>query len=301
MSGKTAVLFGGTSAEREVSLRSGQAVLDGLLRGGIDAEKFDPKERPLTELSQYQRAFIVLHGRGGEDGSMQGALQLLQIPFTGSGLQASALAMDKVKTKLLWSALKLPTAPFAVVSKHNYQPQQLTEMVERLGLPLMVKPANEGSSVGIAKANTVEQLLAAVDTALQLDHSVLLEAWIDGPEYTVAIIGDEVMPAIRLQAANEFYDYQAKYHSTETQYHCPCGLSEADERELQALALQAFQSVGCRHWGRVDVMRSSDGQWQLLEVNTVPGMTETSLVPKAAKAAGIDFDALVKRIWAMAE
>ncbi|QIZ78534.1 D-alanine--D-alanine ligase [Ferrimonas lipolytica] len=299
--GKVAVLFGGTSAEREVSLNSGAAVLAGLRRSGVDAHKFDPAEQPLTALANYDRAFIVLHGRGGEDGSMQGALQQLQLPYTGSGVLACAVAMDKVRTKWMWAGVGLPTAPFAVVDKSQFQPSDCDNIVNSLGLPLMVKPANEGSSVGMAKATDSESLLAAITNALQFDDSILIEAWIDGPEYTVAIIGDEVMPAIQMETDNEFYDYQAKYQSSTTRYHCPCALSEQDENELRQLALRAFKSLGCQGWGRVDVMRDSHGQWQLLEVNTVPGMTETSLVPKAAKVAGYSFDELVVNVLSMAK
>ncbi|WP_298443230.1 D-alanine--D-alanine ligase [uncultured Ferrimonas sp.] len=299
--GKVAVLFGGTSAERDVSLRSGQAVLDGLRRGGIDAHKFDPKQQPFAELAGFDRAFIVLHGRGGEDGSMQGALQQLQIPYTGSGVLACAMAMDKVRTKLLWAGMGLPTANFEVIDKHTFSQTDCAAIIARLGLPVMVKPANEGSSVGMAKATTDAELQQAIEAALQYDDSVLVEAWINGPEYTVAVIGDEVMPAIQMETDNDFYDYQAKYQSTETRYHCPCDLSADDEQALRRLAHRAFKSLGCQGWGRVDVMRDEAGQWQLLEVNTVPGMTETSLVPKAAKVAGYSFEQLVLTILAMAK
>ncbi len=297
--GKVAVLFGGTSAEREVSLRSGEAVLTSLCRSGVDAHAFDPKIQPLTDLAHYDRAFIVLHGRGGEDGSMQGALQQLAIPYTGSGVLACAIAMDKVRTKLLWKGLGLPTAPFAVVSQGQPLLSECQRIIAELGLPVMVKPANEGSSVGMAKANNEAQLMAAIETALTHDASVLVEAWIQGPEYTVAIVGDQVMPSIHMETEHEFYDYQAKYHSSTTQYHCPADLSAVDEQALRQLAKHAFDSLGCQGWGRVDVMRNPKGEWQLLEVNTVPGMTETSLVPKAAREAGFSFDALVLNVLAL--
>ncbi|MBY6187796.1 D-alanine--D-alanine ligase [Marinobacter hydrocarbonoclasticus] len=295
---KVAVLFGGTSAEREVSLRSGAAVLAGLQRGGIDAHAFDPAERALDELKAYDRAFIVLHGRGGEDGTVQGALELMKIPYTGSRVLGCALAMDKVRTKWLWAGLGLPTADFEVVDKESFSPNSAEDIMARLGSPVMVKPACEGSSIGMAKAEDAASLQQAIETALTYDTTVLVEAWVHGPEYTVSILGERALPAIRMETPNVFYDYEAKYQSQTTQYHCPAGLSDEDEAALQALALKAFKAVGASGWGRVDVMRDADGSWRLLEVNTVPGMTETSLVPKAARAVGIEFDPLVARILA---
>ncbi|MBW3140376.1 D-alanine--D-alanine ligase [Ferrimonas balearica] len=295
---KVAVLFGGTSAEREVSLRSGAAVLAGLQRGGVDAHPFDPAERSLDELKGFDRAFIVLHGRGGEDGTVQGALELMKIPYTGSRVLGCAVAMDKVRTKWLWAGLGLPTADFEVVDKESFSPNSAEDIMARLGSPVMVKPACEGSSIGMAKAEDAASLQKAIDTALQYDDTVLVEAWVHGPEFTVSILGEDALPAIRMETPNVFYDYEAKYQSQTTQYHCPAGLSDDDEQALRALAVRAFKAVGASGWGRVDVMRDADGSWRLLEVNTVPGMTETSLVPKAANAVGVDFDTLVARILA---
>nr|WP_257606160.1 D-alanine--D-alanine ligase [Ferrimonas balearica] len=291
-------MFGGTSAEREVSLRSGAAVLAGLQRGGVDAHPFDPAERSLDELKGFDRAFIVLHGRGGEDGTVQGALELMKIPYTGSRVLGCAVAMDKVRTKWLWAGLGLPTADFEVVDKESFSPNSAEDIMARLGSPVMVKPACEGSSIGMAKAEDAASLQKAIDTALQYDDTVLVEAWVHGPEFTVSILGEDALPAIRMETPNVFYDYEAKYQSQTTQYHCPAGLSDDDEQALRALAVRAFKAVGASGWGRVDVMRDADGSWRLLEVNTVPGMTETSLVPKAANAVGVDFDTLVARILA---
>ncbi|WP_417345031.1 D-alanine--D-alanine ligase [Ferrimonas sp.] len=296
--GKVAVMLGGSSAEREISLKSGNAVLAGLLKAGVDAYPFDPAERSLAELTEFDRAFIVLHGRGGEDGTLQGALEHMNLPYTGSGVLGCALAMDKVRTKSLWAGQGLPTAAFEVAVAGQFRPETASQMLSRLGGKVMVKPANEGSSIGMAIAESGEQLAQAIAAAHEYDAEVLVEQWIDGPEYTVAILGERALPAIEMQTDNAFYDYQAKYQSTQTRYLCPCDLPESEEQELRALAVRAFRAVGASGWGRVDVMRTKDGRWQLLEVNTVPGMTETSLVPKAAKAVGLDFQQLVTAILA---
>jgi len=294
--GKVAVMFGGNSAEREISLMSGQAVLGGLLANGIDAHAFDPKELPLNELAtqKFDRVFNVLHGRGGEDGALQGALDFLKIPYTGSGVLGAALSMDKIKTKQVWMSLGLPTAKFGIIDELEDIDYQ--KLLDDLGGVIMVKPANEGSSIGMAKVDNVEALKKAINIAQGFDQDILLEQWIDGDEYTVAILGDVALPPIHMTTPNDFYDYQAKYQSNKTQYHCPCGLSDADELQLKSIALKAFKAVNAKGWGRVDFMRGKDKQWYLLEVNTVPGMTTSSLVPKAAKQAGIEFNHLVKNI-----
>lgn len=296
--GKVAVLFGGESAEREVSLKSGQAVLNALLRQGVDAHAFDPKQQDITELKAlgFQRAFIVLHGRGGEDGVIQGFLTALDIPYTGSDVSSSAIGMDKIKTKQIWQSCNLPTAAYQIVDKQSYHSQQAEQILQQLSGAVMVKPAHEGSSIGMAKAGSAEQLNAALQEAFKFDHKVLLEAWITGDEFTVSMLNGKALPAISMKTDNEFYDYQAKYQSTETQYLCPCGLNEQELNELNTLAEQAFNEIGCSGWGRVDFMRDEQKNWFLLEVNTVPGMTETSLVPKAALQAGISFDQLVLEI-----
>lgn len=295
--GKVAVMFGGKSAERAVSINSGNAVLAALVAQGIDAHAFDPKVQPLHELTEqgFARVFIVLHGRGGEDGTMQGALELLEIPYTGSGVLGAALAMDKIKTKQVWNAIGLPTAKYKIVAAKD-STDSLDALLAELGGIAMVKPSNEGSSIGMAKVRNTQELANAITQAADYDDEVLLEQWIEGEEYTVAILGDTALPAIRMTTPHDFYDYKAKYQSTSTQYHCPCGLSESDERELREIALKAFKSVHAKGWGRVDFMRDKDNNWYLLEVNTVPGMTETSLVPKAAKQAGISFEQLVQQI-----
>ena len=295
---KIAVLYGGNSAEREVSLNSGQAIAKGLEQAGFDVVLIDTKFVPLTDLlsKKIDRVFIALHGRGGEDGCLQGALEYMGIPYTGSNVLGSSLSMDKVRSKQIFKACDLPTAPFAVVDKADFEDLSLAAILTELGGRVMVKPANEGSSIGMAQAQTVEQLRNALIEAFGFDQQVLLEAWIDGPEYTVAILGDKALPAIHMETPREFYDYEAKYQSTSTQYHCPCGLSEQDENELKALSVKAFNATGAQGWGRVDIMRNNKGEWQLLEVNTVPGMTETSLVPKAAKVYGLNFSELVTQI-----
>ncbi len=289
--GKVAVLMGGTSAEREVSLRSGTAVLNALQQQSVDAHGIDVGDEVLNELSQggFDRAFIVLHGRGGEDGVMQGALETLGLPYTGSGVLGSSLGMDKLRCKQLWQGAGMPTPAYAMAQVDS----DFDAVVAELGLPLMVKPVHEGSSIGMSKVERAEDLPAAVQLATKNDAAVLLEQWVSGAEYTVAVVNDQALPAIRLETPNEFYDFAAKYQANNTQYHCPCGLDEAKEHALQALALAAFRAVGASGWGRVDFMADQQGRFYLLEVNTVPGMTDHSLVPMAAKVAGISFEQLV--------
>ncbi|WP_417658724.1 D-alanine--D-alanine ligase [Pseudidiomarina sp.] len=299
--GKVAVLFGGDSAEREVSLRSGQAVLAALQAQGINAHGFDPAEQPLTGLidQHFDRAFIVLHGRGGEDGTIQGALQYLGIPYTGSGVLGCALAMDKVRTKRVWQSTGLPVAPSAVIVRGK--PVDWASMIEELGGKVMVKPAQEGSSIGMSPARNAAELEQAVALAHKYDQEALVESWLSGPEYTVSIVGDQALPAIRVQSTHEFYDYDAKYQAGDTQYHCPAGLCELEERALEQLAVSAFRAVGGKGWGRIDVMCDQDGNFKLLEANMVPGMTTKSLVPMAAKAVGMSFEQLVLRILELSE
>jgi len=295
---KLAVLYGGDSAEREVSLDSGFAIANGLREAGFDVELIDTLGFCLTDLTKrnIDRVFIALHGRGGEDGCIQGALQYMGIPYTGSDVLGSALSMDKIRSKQVFQAQGLPTAPFSIVEKNDYRQTQAGKILKDLGDKVMVKPANEGSSIGMAKAETAEELHQALTAAFEYDEEILVEAWINGPEYTVAILGDEALPAIHMETPHEFYDYEAKYQSTTTQYHCPAGLSDEDETSLKSLALKAFKATGAKGWGRVDLMRDNKSQWQLLEVNTVPGMTETSLVPKSAKVHGLSFSELVTKI-----
>lgn len=288
--GKVAVLLGGKSAEREVSLDSGTAVLEALLRSGVNAEGFDPQERSITELTAYDRAFIVLHGRGGEDGQIQGALEWLNIPYTGTGVQGSAIGMDKVKTKQVWQGSELPTASYRIVTKDS----NAEEIVAALGLPLIIKPVHEGSSIGMSKVEKIEDFATAIAKATEHDAIVMAEKWITGREFTIVLLNGQALPVIRLQPPEDvaFYDYEAKYNRNDVQYGIPCGLSETEEKELQALALRAFQAVGASGWGRIDAMQDQDGKFWLLEVNTVPGMTSHSLVPKAAAAVGYSFEAL---------
>jgi len=295
---KLAVLYGGDSAEREVSLDSGFAIANGLREAGFDVELIDTLGFCLTDLTKrnIDRVFIALHGRGGEDGCIQGALQYMGIPYTGSDVLGSALSMDKIRSKQVFQAQGLPTAPFSIVEKNDYKQAKAGKILKDLGDMVMVKPANEGSSIGMAKAETAAELHQALTAAFEYDEEILVEAWINGPEYTVAILGDEALPAIHMETPNEFYDYEAKYQATTTQYHCPAGLSDEDELALKTLALKAFKATGAKGWGRVDVMRDNENQWQLLEVNTVPGMTETSLVPKSAKVFGLNFSELVTKI-----
>ncbi len=290
--GRVAVMFGGSSAERAVSLMSGQAVLDALLSVGVDAYAFDPSAQAFAEVLEYDRVFIVLHGRGGEDGTMQGALDVLGIPYTGSGVLGSALGMDKVRSKRIWQAMNLPTPNSVAISNL----EGLMDATLNLKFPVMVKPASEGSSIGMARVARREELKAACQVALQSDPHVLIEEWVDGPEYTCAVIDSMPLPLIRLKTENEFYDYQAKYESDSTEYLCPCGLDEQSEAALKRLAVFAFDALAASGWGRVDLMCDSDGNPWLLEINTVPGMTSHSLVPMAAAAAGMNFSELCWRI-----
>ena len=292
--GRVAVLFGGKSAEREVSLKSGAAVLAALQAAGVDAFGIDVGDDLLQRLGseKIDRAFIVLHGRGGEDGSMQGLLECAGIPYTGSGILASALAMDKLRTKQVWQSLGLPTPQHAVLASE----QDCQAAADALGFPLIVKPAHEGSSIGMAKVEGVAELIAAWRAASAYDSQVLVEQWIQGPEFTIAVLRGQVLPPIGLGTPHSFYDYDAKYLASDTQYRIPCGLDTAREQALKQLSARACEAVGIRGWGRVDVMQDAAGNFWLLEVNTVPGMTDHSLVPMAARVAGIDFDALCIRI-----
>ncbi len=292
--GHVAVLLGGIANERPVSLVSGAAVLKALQAAGVDAHAFDPAERDIVEIQGYDRAFIVLHGRGGEDGVMQGVLEQFQVPYTGSGVMASAIGMDKARTKLLWMGADLPTPAW----KRLHADMDFAALADELGLPLMIKPVREGSSIGMAKVHKLEDLKAAYLVAAEHDAEVIAEAFVQGAEYTVSILGDRALPVIRMIPANDFYDFEAKYQRDDTQYQIPCGLSADEEAEVQRLALRAFDEVGCTGWGRVDVMRDGAGRFWLLEVNTVPGMTDHSLVPMAAAATGIDFSQLVLTILA---
>ena len=294
--GKVAVLFGGTSAEREVSLNSGSRVLAALQGQGIDAHAFDPASQALDDLKGYDRAFIALHGRHGEDGTIQGALEVMHIPYTGSGVLASALAMDKFRTKLMWRAAGLPIPDYALLTADS----DFAEVEEQLGLPLFVKPAREGSSIGVTKVKTRGALKAAYEEAARHDPLVIAEKGVMGGEYTVGIIGDEAMPIIKIEPATEWYDYEAKYNRDDTKYLCPCGLPEAREMEIRKGALEAFRILGGRGWGRVDFLMDEDGKHYFLEVNTAPGMTDHSLVPMAARVNGLDYPALVRRVLELA-
>jgi len=286
--------MGGRSAEREISLKSGTRVLDALKTSGVDAHAFDPRDHSLEALKaqRFDRAFIALHGRFGEDGTVQGALEYLGIPYTGSGVMASALAMDKWRTKLLWRAAGLPTPGYELMSARTNP----AGLAARVGLPLIVKPAREGSSIGMSKVTTIEKIAPAYELAARYDDVVIAERFVGGMELTAAILGDEPLPLIRLETPREFYDYEAKYFADDTRYICPCGLPADQERSVQRTALEAFHLLGCSGWGRVDAMLDRDGKLQLLEVNTIPGMTDHSLVPMAARAKGISFEDLVVRI-----
>jgi len=295
--GKVAVLMGGESAERTISLSSGQAVLAALLRRGIDAFGIDTATHAIEQLTgtKIDRVFIALHGRGGEDGVIQGCLENLGIPYTGSGVLASALAMDKYRTKLLWQGLGLPTPACRLLHESNFQ-----QVVEELGWPLVIKPILEGSSVGISKVNNLAELQQAWQTASQFHCEVMAERYISGAEYTAAILEEQVLPLIKLETPRLFYDYTAKYHDNQTRYLCPCGLSTASEERFKVLVKQAFAAIGAKGWGRVDFICDAQGEPWLLEVNTIPGMTDHSLVPMAAKAVNISFDELVVSILATA-
>ncbi len=294
--GKVAVLMGGHSAEREVSLRSGQAVLQALQRCGVDAQGIDVGKDILTVLQQasFDRAFIALHGRGGEDGVLQGALEVMGLPYTGSGVLGCALGMDKLASKHVWRGAGLPTPDYLLLEPGF----DAEEVAAHLGLPCIVKPALEGSSVGITKVERLAHFARAYQEASACGGPVFAERWIAGMELTAALLGDQALPLIRLETPHAFYDYEAKYHSNATQYHCPAGLPAAQEESLRALARKAFKVAGGAGWGRVDLMLDASGQPWLIEINSVPGMTDHSLVPMAAKAAGIDFDTLVLQILA---
>src|SRR5687768_7085265 len=296
--GKVAILLGGRSAEREISLKSGKAVLDALRGGGVDAHPFDPSEQPMEALLQqgFNRAHIALHGRYGEDGTVQGALELMELPYTGSGVLASALAMDKWRTKLLWQATGINTPRSVLLDEQS----DFDGVVEELGLPLIVKPSREGSTIGLSKITNAGELPAAWRLAAKHDTMVLAEQYIEGTEVTVAILGETTMPLVRIQTESGLYDYEAKYVSENTRYFCPSGLSSAQERTIQAQALQAHKVLGCEGWGRVDAILDKSGKPYFLETNTSPGMTNHSLVPMAASAAGITFDELVMRILELA-
>lgn len=293
--GKVAVLMGGWSAEREVSLKSGQAVLQGLQNKGIDAHAVDvQRDTVIEQLKQgaYDRVFNILHGPGGEDGTMQGLLEVLGLPYTGSKVLASALAMDKLRSKQLLDGIGLPTPNYMVLGEDS----DYEYVAATLGLPIMVKPAQQGSSIGMSKVEHVGQLHAAWQVASQFEGAVLAEQWIEGGEYTVAILGDETLPAIKLETAREFYDFEAKYQSDDTRYICPCGLAQEQEMQLQRLAMACFQAMGAGGWGRVDLFIDRQDKPWIIELNTLPGMTDHSLVPMAAKVAGLEFDELVVKI-----
>lgn len=292
--GKVAVLMGGWSAERAISLQTGEAVLAALLAKGVDAHAVDPRDdfQQALKAGQYDRAFIALHGRGGEDGTLQGALEFLDLPYTGSGVLGSAISMDKVRTKQLFEASGLDTPGYFLLEDST----QLGAAADQLGYPLAVKPAREGSSIGLTKVTQPSELSAAFELAKVHDREVLLEQWIEGPEYTAAVIGEQVLPMIRIETPKEFYNYEAKYFSNDTQYHCPCGLDEATETRYAQQVLQAFKATSARGWGRVDFMTDDSGKAFMLEVNTVPGMTGSSLVPMAAKQLGCSFEELVWRV-----
>lgn len=295
--GKVAVLFGGCSAERDVSLQSGQAVLEALRHSGVDAHPFDPGRKSLAALEdeRFDRAYIALHGRFGEDGTVQGALELMRIPYTGSGVMASALAMDKWRTKLLWQAVGVESPRSMLLTVHS----DFEKVAQVLGLPLIVKPVREGSTIGLSKIDHVRDIDAAYRLAAEHDALVLAEEYIAGTELTAAILGEMPLPLVRIEVAGGLYDYEAKYLSDKTRYFCPSGLPEDQAGLIQAQALLAYQAIGCEGWGRVDLILGEDGRFYFLEANTSPGMTSHSLVPMAAKAAGIDFEELVLKILSL--
>ena len=295
---KIAVLLGGTSAEREVSLNSGNAVLDALLNQGYNAHPIDPKEYNVANLKNdgFNRVFNILHGRGGEDGTMQGLLEQIGLPYTGCGVLASALTMDKMRTKMLWKAFGLPVAEMEVITRETFAQLDPQAIVAKLGLPLMVKPSLEGSSVGLTKVKAENELKSAVEFALKFDNTILIEEWLSGDELTVPVLDGQVLPSIRIVPEGEFYDYEAKYISDNTQYFCPSGLTPEREQELAILVKHAYDAVGCRGWSRIDVMCDAKGDFRLVEVNTNPGMTSHSLFPKSAAIAGISFKQLVVKI-----
>jgi D-alanine-D-alanine ligase len=292
--GRVAVMMGGSAAEREVSLRSGAAVYEALKSKGVDAIAVDVTGSPIDALAgqKFDRVFNIIHGRGGEDGVLQAVLEVQGIPYTGSGVLASALSMDKLRTKLCWQGYGLVTPKWCLLESEA----DLDVCIEKLGFPVIVKPAQEGSSIGMSKASNREELQKAFAVAAKYRCDVYAEAWVTGKEYTVAVLDGAALPAIRLETPHAFYDYEAKYQATTTQYHCPCGLSEEQEQLIRDLAVTACKVVGVKGWGRVDVFIDDAGQYQLIEVNTVPGMTDHSLVPMAARQAGISFEELVWRI-----
>lgn len=304
---KVAVLLGGTSAEREVSLQSGAAVLAVLLEAGIDACGIDPHYYSITTLKSrgFNKAFIALHGRGGEDGSVQGVLECIKLSYTGSGVMASALSMDKWRSKMLWQAMGLPVAPYLALSKQEYYGNgkvALLKLIDLLGLPLIIKPSREGSSLGVSKVIKSTTLDDALKKAFCHDDNVLVEKWLSGPEYTVGILGEQILPSICIHHLGVFYDYEAKYTSNNsTQCSCPSGLSVWEEAEIKSLAMCAYRALDCRGWGRVDLMQDANGSFYLLEVNTSPGMTSHSLMPIAARQFGLNFSQLVMSILALAE
>ena len=290
--GRVAVLLGGDSSEREISLLSGNAVLAALQGRGVDAHAFDPRDRHLASALDFDRVWIALHGPGGEDGTVQGALEYLGVPYTGSGVMGSAIGMDKLRTKRLAHAIGVATADYVVLRG----PQDFEIAVERLGLPLIVKPATQGSSVGMTKVEQESDLPAAYQAAATLESSVFAEPWITGKEFTVAVLQGRALPSIRIETPKTFYDYEAKYFRDDTRYFCPSGLSSQAEQHLANLALAAFDAIGASGWGRADFMADATGRPLLLEVNTIPGMTSHSLVPMAARAVEIDFEELVWRV-----
>ena len=292
--GRVAVLFGGTSSEREISLLSGNACLAALVKRGVDAHPFDPRDKPLGELiaRKFERVFIALHGPGGEDGTLQGALEFLGLPYTGSGVMGSAIGMDKLRTKRLAQAVGIPTTDYMVLRS----PADLDNCIERLGLPMIVKPATQGSSVGMTKVEKAGELLGAYQAAALLEPDVFAEPWITGAEYTVAVLQGRTLPSIRIETPATFYDYQAKYFRNDTKYFCPSGLSAEAEKHLANLSLATFTAVGAEGWGRADFMMDKAGKPYLLEINTVPGMTDHSLVPMAARSLDINFEQLVWQV-----